>query len=103
MTKTGRFLEADQVLERTEYSELLSLIFDESATQRYAPDLVLSIKLWESIYLKNPKNDSHSNKANGWIAMNTGYDLSRPSATKLREITTPFVNWSTHRDRNYKK
>ncbi|HCT2696359.1 TPA: hypothetical protein OUD70_002353, partial [Acinetobacter baumannii] len=82
---------------------VLDQIFDESATERYAPDLVLSIKLWESIYINNPKNDSHSNKANGWITMNTGYDLSRPSAAKLREITTPFVNWSTHRDKNYKK
>ncbi len=82
---------------------ILDQIFDGSATERYAPDLVLSIKLWESIYINNPKNDSHSNKANGWITMNTGYDLSRPSAAKLREITTPFVNWSTHRDKNYKK
>ncbi|KQE58015.1 hypothetical protein, partial [Acinetobacter pittii] len=82
---------------------ILDQIFDESATERYSPDLVLSIKLWESIYINNPKNDSHSNKANSWITMNTGYDLSRPSATKLREITTPFINWSTHRDRNYKK
>ncbi|MDV7614219.1 hypothetical protein R4666_03645 [Acinetobacter baumannii] len=103
LQKLVKQLEADQVLEQTEYNELLSLIFDESATERYAPDLVLSIKLWESIYINNPKNDSHSNKANGWITMNTGYDLSRPSAAKLREITTPFVNWSTHRDKNYKK
>jgi len=103
LQKRVKQLEADQVLERTEYSELLSLIFDETATERYAPDLVLSIKLWESIYINNPKNDSHSNKANSWISINTGYDLSRPSATKLREITTPLVNWSTLRDRNYKK
>ncbi|WP_061875684.1 hypothetical protein [Acinetobacter lactucae] len=96
-------LESEQTLEKSDQSKLLSLIFDESATERYAPDLVLSIKLWESIYINNPKNDSHSNKANSWITMNTGYDLSRPSATKLREITTPLVNWSTLRDRNYKK
>ncbi len=83
--------------------DLLSLIFDESATDRYAPDLVLSIKLWKAIYIDNPKNDSHSNKANNWISMNTDYELTRPSATKLREITNPLVNWSTHRDRNYKK
>lgn len=82
---------------------LLSLIFDESATDRYAPDLVLSIKLWKAIYIDNPKNDSHSNKANNWISLNTDYELTRPSATKLREITNPLVNWSTHRDRNYKK
>lgn len=84
-------------------TDLISLIFDETATERYAPDLVLSIKLWEYVYIINPKNDSHSNKANTWIASNTGYDQSKPSATKLREITTPFINWSTHRDKNYKK
>jgi hypothetical protein len=82
---------------------LLSQIFDETATERYAPDLVLSIKLWESVYIDNPKNDSHSNKANTWITSNTGYEQSKPSATKLREITTPFISWSTHRDKNYKK
>lgn len=42
---------------------LLSQIFDESATERYAPDLALSIKLWEHIYITNPKSDSHTNKA----------------------------------------
>jgi len=82
--------------------DLISLIFDESATERYAPDLVLSIKLWESVYINNPKNDSHSNKANTWITSNTGYEQNKPSATKLREITTPFISWSTHRDKNYK-
>lgn len=96
-------LEEDQAVEKSESNNLLALILDESATERYAPDLVLSIKLWESVYIHNPKNDSHSNKANTWIESNTGYEQSKPSATKLREITTPFINWSTHRDKKYKK
>ena len=90
-------------IEQSDKNNLLDLIFDDSITDRYAPDLVLSIKLWESIYILNPRDDSHSNKANNWITANTGYDQSKPSATKLREITTPFINWSTHRDKNYKK
>lgn len=84
-------------------NNLLDLIFDETVTERYAPDLVLSIKLWEHTYITNPKSDSHSNKANTWIASNTGYDQSKPSASKIREITTPLTFWSTHRDKNYKK
>jgi hypothetical protein len=54
--------------------DLLSLIFDESATERYAPDLALSIKLWEHIYITNPKSDSHTNKAIKWLESNTGYE-----------------------------
>lgn len=86
-------------------TDLLSLIFDETAAERYAPDLVLSIKLWEYTYIKNPKNDSHSNKADTWLKNNTGYDTTKKagSASKIREITAPFINWSIHRDKTYKK
>ncbi len=85
--------------------DLLSLIFDESATERYAPDLALSIKLWEHIYITNPKSDSHTNKAIKWLESNTGYEVSKKagSASKIREITTPFVSWGNLRDKNYKK
>ena len=84
---------------------LLSQIFDESATERYAPDLALSIKLWEHIYITNPKSDSHTNKAIKWLKSNTGYEVSKKagSASKIREITTPFVSWGNLRDKNYKK
>lgn len=86
-------------------TDLLRLIFDETATERYAPDLVLSIKLWEHTYITNPKNDSHSNKADTWLGNNTGYDTAKKqgSASKIREITTPFVNWGNLRDKNHKK
>ncbi|MFV5513780.1 hypothetical protein [Acinetobacter gerneri] len=102
LEKEQRIKELESLHQKGEIN-LISLIFDESAKERYAPDLALSIKLWESIYILNPKDDSHSNKANTWITSNTGYDQSKPSATKLREITTPLINWSTHRDKNYKK
>lgn len=84
---------------------LLSQIFDESATERYAPDLALSIKLWEHIYITHPKSDSHTNKAIKWLKNNTGYEVSKKagSASKIREITTPFVSWGNLRDKNYKK
>ena len=84
---------------------LLSQIFDESTTERYAPDLALSIKLWEHIYITHPKSDSHSNKAIKWLENNTGYEVNKKtgSASKIREITTPFLNWGNLRDKNYKK
>ncbi|WP_151710965.1 hypothetical protein [Acinetobacter brisouii] len=82
-------------------NNLLNLIFDDTAQDRYAPDLALSIKLWEDLYIKNPKTDSHSNRANQWIDANTAYGDT--SKAKLREITTPLINWSTHRDKNFKK
>lgn len=86
-------------------TNLLSLICDESATERYSPDLVLSIKLWEHIYITNPKKDSHSNKADTWLKDNTGYDITKKagSASKIREVITPFIKWSPHRDKNHKK
>lgn len=35
--------------------DLLALILDETQTDRYAPDLVYSIKLWLDVYVNNPK------------------------------------------------
>ncbi|WP_372403181.1 hypothetical protein ACDW34_11275 [Acinetobacter piscicola] len=93
------------VLRESRKNNLLDLIFDETVTDRYAPDLVSAIKLWEHIYIMNPKDDSHSNKADTWLKTNTGYDVDKKagSASKIREITAPFINWSTHRDKSYKK
>lgn len=98
-------LESKPLIEQVEENNLLALIFDESATDRYAPDLVLSIKLWEHIYITNPKSDSHTNKAIKWLENNTGYEVNKKagSASKIREITTPFVSWGNLRDKNYKK
>lgn len=86
-------------------TDLINLIFDESVIDRYAPDLISAIKLWEHIYITSPKNDSHTNKADTWLEKNTGYDTAKKqgSASKIREITAPFINWSTHRDKAYKK
>lgn len=98
-------LESKPLIEQVEENNLLALIFDESATDRYAPDLALSIKLWEHIYITNPKSDSHTNKAIKWLENNTSYEVNKKagSASKIREITTPFVSWGNLRDKNYKK
>ena len=100
-----RQLEADQPIGKSEPNNLLDLIFDESATERYAPDLALSIRLWEHIYITNSNTDSHSNNANSWLKSNTGYDVAKKqgSASKIREITNPFLKWGTQRDKKYKK
>ena len=83
----------------------LDLIFDENAIEQYAPDLVYAIRLWVSVYIDNPKTDSHTNKANTWLKNNTGYDVTKQnsSASKIREITSPLKYWSTHRDKKFKK
>lgn len=97
-------LKASQVVQQ---DCLLSQIFDETATKRYAPDLVLSVKLWESIYIHTPKNDSHSNMANQWIEKNTSYSETqtggRSSIDRIREITTPFDDWGNKRNKNHAK
>lgn len=86
---------------------LIDFIFDESTTERYAPDLVHAIKLWEHIYINNPKNDSHSNMANQWIENNTSYSENqtggKSSIDRIREITTPFGDWGNKRNKNHKK
>lgn len=87
-------------------SDLLSMIFDESSTHRYAPDLVYAIRAWESIYVKNPKIDSHNNKANTWISKNTPYsgEQENGATRRLREIISPYIEWKDTRkkllDRN---
>ena len=103
--KNERIKELESSL-RASNSNLIDMIYDESETNRYAPDLALAIKLWEQIYLINPKGDiSHSNKADTWLRKHTGYDTAKKagSASKIREITAPLVNWSTLRDKAYKR
>lgn len=99
-----KLLEAKQ--EQVEQNNLLDLIYDDTAQERYSPDLVTAIKLWEHLYINNSQStDSHSNKADTWLKNHTGYDVAKKagSASKIREITAPFANWSTLRDKNYKK
>lgn len=100
----AKLKEIEEQASVTNSNNLLDLIYDEDAQERYAPDLVSSIKLWEHIYINYPNDDSHSNKADTWIKKNTGYDTTKKagSASKIREITSPFIKWSTHRDKNYK-
>lgn len=95
-----------KVIKPNEESSLLEKIFDHARDDIYAPDLVLAIKLWESIYITNPKEeDSHTNKANIWLKQNTNYDVGKQnsSASKIREITSPLKSWSPQRDKNFKK
>ena len=95
-----------KVTKLNEESSLLEQIFDHSRQDSYAPDLALSIRLWESIYIINPKEeDSHTNKANIWLKLNTNYDVGKQnsSASKIREITSPLKFWSPQRDKKFKK
>ncbi len=88
-------------LEANQQNNLLDLIFDETAKHRYAPDLVLAIKLWEDLYVTNPTSDSHSNRANTWIKNNTPYTNENTVEVKrLREVISPFQGW--HIDRKNK-
>ncbi|MDY6483330.1 hypothetical protein [Acinetobacter faecalis] len=86
-------------------NDLLDQVFDDTREESYAPDLALAIKLWESIYITNPKDDSHTNKANNWLKQNTNYDVRKQnsSASKIREITSPLKSWSLQRDRKFKR
>lgn len=90
-------------------SDLLSMIFDDSSTNRYAPDLVLAIKLWEYLYIENRQADiqSHSNMANHWLNKNTGYIDSEMggegSKERIRAVVTPFADWGAKRNKKYKK
>lgn len=90
-------LESNQ--QNTPLNNLLGLILDESAIERYAPDLVYAIKLWQSIYVDNTKPDSHNNKANLWIKNNTPYngEQENNSTRRLREIATPYNDWHQRR------
>lgn len=84
---------------------LLSQIFDDSATERYAPDLANSIKLWECLYIENKgTEDKHSNRANHWILKNTPYrDIASVEVKRLREITSPFDSWHIDRKNKFNK
>lgn len=88
-------LEVDQIIEQSNQKNLLDLIFDETAQDRYAPDLAYAIKAWESIYIKNPRTDSHNNKANTWIAKNTPYsgEQEETATRRLREVIAPLSEW----------
>ena len=95
-----------KTVKQHEESSLLEQIFDHSRKDSYAPDLALSIKLWESVYITNPNNnDRHSNKANIWLKRNTDYDVEKSvgSASKIREITSPLTSWSPQRDKKFQK
>lgn len=85
--------------------DLLSLIFDESATEIYAPDLVNAIKLWKYLYVDNKSaNDSHSSRANHWIVKNTPYKgESTIEVKRLREVTSPFNGWHSERKNKLNK
>ena len=85
-----------------EIDNLLGLIFDKTASHRYAPDLVYAIQLWKSIYLDNPKTDSHNNKANTWIKNNTPYsgEQEDTATRRLREIATPFQDFHPSRKKS---
>lgn len=100
-----RIDELKSQLYQTEQSNLLELINDKTAENRYAPDLVLAIKLWESLYITNPKDDSHTNRANHWITNNTSYPIEEknPSSSRIREITSPLKEWGSKRNKGFKK
>ncbi|WP_374528426.1 hypothetical protein [Acinetobacter sp.] len=101
----GELLERDQKIKELEFSsqkddmDLINLIFDDTATDRYAPDLVHAIQLWKALYIDNPLNsDSHSNRSNTWIGKNTPYKNEASIEVKrLREITSPFGSWNSER------
>lgn len=80
-------------------TDLLSLIFDETSKERYAPDLVFAINAWRSIYIDNPKTDSHNNKANTWISNNTPYsgEQEDTATRRLREVISPYSEWKDTR------
>lgn len=82
--------------------DLLAYILD-STQEHYAPDLALSIQLYKYVYIDKLRQDSHSSMANSWVGSNTNYDISKQSASRIREITTPFKSWNSNRDKNYFK
>lgn len=99
-----RQLETDQHIEKSEQNNLLDLIFDESATERYAPDLIHAIELWKALYIDNPSStDKHSNRSNIWITKNTPYkNETNIEVKRLREITSPFDSWNPDRKKKFK-
>lgn len=96
-------LNSSSIPAEVETNNLLNLIFDDTAQDRYAPDLALSIKLWEDLYIKNPKTDSHSNRSKNWIEKHTPYKGNGTIEHKrLREITSPLQAWHPERKKKFK-
>ena len=92
-------LEAQQqATTQPQQAGIFELITDETHTH-YAPDLAHAANLWHSVYIQNPKNDSHNNKANTWIKNNTPYSGGQEDTAtrRIREITTPYNDWHTAR------
>ena len=104
-------LEKDQKIKELELSpqkddkDLMNLIFDETATDRYAPDLANSIKLWKYLYIDNQEiKGKHSYRANHWIKQNTSYQQeSSVEVKRLREVTSPFDSWHIDRKNKFNK
>lgn len=94
-----------ELLKPKDDMDLLSLIFDESATEIYAPDLANAIKLWKHLYVENnAENNSHSSRANYWIGKNTPYKgESSVEVKRLREVTSPFNSWHNERKNKLNK
>lgn len=83
-------------LQLVQQNDLLNQILDEQHPF-YALDLARAIQLWKHAYIESAKEDSHTNKANLWIAKNTNYDVNKSSGSRLREITTPLKDWNSQR------
>ncbi|WOE31020.1 MULTISPECIES: hypothetical protein [unclassified Acinetobacter] len=98
-------LESEQLHTKQKTSNLLDLIFDETKIERYAPDLVYCIQLWEHLYIENEtEQGNHTNKANFWIIRNTPYkDKNELKVKRLREITSPFESWHVDRRKKFNK
>jgi phosphotransferase system IIB component len=92
-------IEKQQPAIQNDKPDLLALIFDKNQTDRYAPDLAYSIKLWLDVYVDNPKVDSHNNRANTWIQNNTPYNGEQEDTPtrRIREIATPFRDFHQSR------
>lgn len=85
--------------QKSDTNNLLELIFDESAKDKYAPDLAYAIRLWQSVYIDNNKADSHNSKANTWIKNNTPYsgEQDDTATRRLREIASSYNDWHSSR------
>lgn len=87
-----------QATTQPQQAGIFELITDETH-KHYAPDLAHAANLWHSVYIQNPKNDSHNNKANTWIKNNTPYSGGQEDTAtrRIREITTPYSDWHPSR------
>ncbi|WP_240921568.1 hypothetical protein [Acinetobacter sp. SA01] len=86
-------------------TDLISLIYDETKKERYAPDLVFAINAWKFLYIDNKETeDKHSNRVNYWIKKNTPYQkIESVEVKRLREITSPFESWHIDRKNKFNK